>query len=157
MGGRHPYSMSRYLIGAFLLLGLGIVQMGIIGNAAQSPYTPASALIYESSLLNKSPIKKIPETKFVHGVVITAYSSRVIETDSTPFITASGTTVRPGVIAANWLPFGTKIKIPELFGDRIFTVEDRMNRRNHDKVDVWFRSTSDALNFGVRKARVEIL
>ncbi|MBI2036999.1 MAG: hypothetical protein HYT14_01400, partial [Candidatus Liptonbacteria bacterium] len=55
-------------------------------------------------------------------VTITAYSSTPEETDSTPFITASGTHVRDGVVAANFLPFGTAVKIPELYGDRLFVV-----------------------------------
>src|SRR3989344_3213041 len=59
----------------------------------------------------------------------TAYSSTPDQTDDTPFITAKGTTVRDGIIAANFLPFGTRIKIPDIYGDKIFVVEDRMNRR----------------------------
>jgi len=95
--------------------------------------------------------------KFVE-VTVTAYSSRESETDSTPFITASGSRVRTGVVAANWLPLGTKVRIPEIFGDQVFTVEDRMHERNNHKLDVWFPSTSDALRFGVREdTRVEIL
>ncbi|MBU4466828.1 hypothetical protein KKF47_02055, partial [Patescibacteria group bacterium] len=49
-------------------------------------------------------------------MTITAYSSTVWETDDTPFITAAGTQTRDGVIASNLLPFGTKVKIPKLFG-----------------------------------------
>ncbi|OGE84688.1 MAG: hypothetical protein A3B23_00870 [Candidatus Colwellbacteria bacterium RIFCSPLOWO2_01_FULL_48_10] len=92
-----------------------------------------------------------------NNVKITAYSSRVQETDDTPFITASGKHVRDGIVAANWLPFGTKVRIPELFGDRIFVVEDRMHRRNSEKLDIWFESTRAAMYFGVKTARVEIL
>ena len=39
---------------------------------------------------------------------VTAYSSTPEETDDTPFVTASGTSVRDGVIATNFLEFGTK-------------------------------------------------
>jgi len=91
------------------------------------------------------------------AVVITGYSSTEDQTDSTPFTTAWNTQTRSGVVAANWLPLGTKIKIPELFGNRVFTVEDRMHPRNANKLDVWFQSREEALKFGVRKARVEIL
>ncbi|HEY4496718.1 MAG TPA: hypothetical protein VI432_01035 [Candidatus Paceibacterota bacterium] len=90
-------------------------------------------------------------------VKVTAYSSREQETDSTPFITASGTRVRDGIVAANWLPIGTKVRIPEAFGDKIFTVEDRMHKRNSDKLDIWFASTKEAFKFGVQELRVEIL
>ena len=32
-------------------------------------------------------------------------------------------------IAANFLPLGTQVKIPELFGDKVLVVHDRMNSR----------------------------
>jgi 3D (Asp-Asp-Asp) domain-containing protein len=91
------------------------------------------------------------------AVVITGYSSTEDQTDDTPFTTAWNTETRPGVVAANWLPLGTKIRIPEIFGNQVFTVEDRMHPRNDDKLDIWFQSREEALKFGVRKARVEIL
>jgi len=89
--------------------------------------------------------------------VITAYSSTIWETDSSPFITASGTHVRDGIIAANTLPFGAKIMIPEIFGDKVFTVEDRMAAKNYHKIDIWFPSTRQARHFGVKKAKILIL
>jgi 3D (Asp-Asp-Asp) domain-containing protein len=61
------------------------------------------------------------------------------------------------VIAANFLKFGTKVRIPELFGDRVFTVQDRMNRRFPNHVDVWMKDRGQAINFGVQKAQIEIL
>ena len=91
------------------------------------------------------------------AVIITGYSSTVDQTDDTPYITAWNTRTRPGVVAANWLPFGTNIRIPELFGDRVFVVEDRMHRRNSHKLDIWFQSREEALRFGVKRARIEIL
>jgi 3D (Asp-Asp-Asp) domain-containing protein len=89
--------------------------------------------------------------------LITAYSSCVEETDNTPFITASGNYVRPGVVAANFLPLGTKIRIPEIFGDKVFTVEDRMRRDYNDRVDIWFATKEGALNFGQQISKIEIL
>jgi len=90
-------------------------------------------------------------------VVITAYSSTPDQTDDTPFITASGTHVRDGIVAANFLPIGTKIQIPELFGDKIFVVEDRMHERFSDRVDVWFATREEAKTFGLRKATIHVL
>lgn len=88
-------------------------------------------------------------------VLATAYSSTVDQCDASPFITASGSRVHDGTLAANFLPFGTKVKIPEVFGDRVFVVEDRM-RDNH-KVDVWYPSRGEALQFGARRVVIEIL
>jgi len=91
-----------------------------------------------------------------YSIPITAYSSEVGQTDSTPFITASGTTVRRGVVAANFLPIGTKIRIPELYGDEVFVVEDRMNARYNQRVDIWMEETADARNFGVNWTTIEV-
>jgi len=90
-------------------------------------------------------------------VVITAYSSTLDQTDSTPFITASNTRVRDGVVASNFLAFGTKIKIPALFGDKEFTVEDRMAKKHSDKIDIWFPERGQAKKFGIKEADVVIL
>ncbi|OGL74059.1 hypothetical protein A3E39_00520 [Candidatus Uhrbacteria bacterium RIFCSPHIGHO2_12_FULL_60_25] len=87
----------------------------------------------------------------------TAYTSRPEETDSTPFITADGTHVRDGIVAANFLKFGTKIRIPELFGDKIFEVHDRMNKRYNVKVDVWMDNLAKARQHGIRRVTIEIV
>jgi len=97
---------------------------------------------------------QIAQTK---TVIITAYSSTPDQTDATPFITAAGTHVRDGIIATNFLKFGTKVKIPELFGDKVFTVEDRMAPKNNHKIDIWFPDRQSALEFGVQKAEVAVL
>lgn len=91
-------------------------------------------------------------------VVVTAYSSTPWQTDSDPFITASGDYVRDGIIANNHLPFGTLVRMPEIYGDKIFVVKDRMNwRKGSDRVDVWLSSTFEAKRFGVKKTYIEIL
>lgn len=86
----------------------------------------------------------------------TAYNSLEGQTDSTPWITASGTRCREGVIAANHLPIGTKVMI-EGFGRQIFVVEDRMNRRYTKRIDIWFRSYTKARQFGRRKIKYYVL
>jgi 3D (Asp-Asp-Asp) domain-containing protein len=88
---------------------------------------------------------------------ITAYSSSPDETDEDPFITASNTITRDGIVATNILPFGTKIKIPSLFGNKIFTVEDRMHERKTNFIDIWMESKEKALRFGIHYAEVLIL
>jgi len=90
-------------------------------------------------------------------VVLTGYSSTTDQTDDTPFITASNTRTRDGIVAANFLAFGTKVKIPAIFGDKVFTVEDRMAKKHNDKIDIWFPERHLAKNFGVQEAEVIIL
>ena len=102
-----------------------------------------------------------PEKEFrliaEHTVVATAYSSTPDQTDDTPFTTASGTTVRDGIVATNFLPFGTLIRIPKLFGDKIFVVEDRMNRRYKTRIDIWFPERELAKIFGIKKVSIEVV
>ena len=92
---------------------------------------------------------------------ITAYNSEPGQTDDSPCTTANGFDVcQHGVedtIAANFLSFGTKVRIPELFGDRVFVVRDRMNERYIDRLDVWMREVPEAKLFGVRRAEIEVL
>ena len=90
-------------------------------------------------------------------VTSTGYTSEVAQTDDSPFITANGEHVYWTGVAANFLPFGTKLKIPEYFGDQVFTVNDRMNKRYWERVDVWFAAKPDALKWGNRTIKIEIL
>ncbi|MDO8571303.1 MAG: hypothetical protein Q7R79_01360, partial [bacterium] len=95
-------------------------------------------------------IKKTPSQR-ENTIVVTAYSSTRAQTDSTPCITANGFNVcthnTENVIAANFLPFGTKVRFPDHFGDRVFTVQDRMHRRHSKRVDVWMKTTRAAKKF----------
>jgi 3D (Asp-Asp-Asp) domain-containing protein len=92
------------------------------------------------------------------SVIITAYSSTPEETDDTPYITAAGTDVRKGIVANNYFPFGTKIRIPELYGDKVFIVEDRMSwKKGNYHFDIWFPSHETAENFGVKRTYIEVV
>jgi len=92
------------------------------------------------------------------SVVLTAYSSTTDQTKlEDPFTMASGKRVYDGAIAANFLPFGTKVKIPEIFGDKTFIVEDRMNKRFSDRIDIWYPERYLAKQFGVQEANIMIL
>lgn len=88
---------------------------------------------------------------------ITAYSSTPDQTDDSPFITASGSHVRDGIVAANFAYFGTKLRFPTLYGDKIFVVEDRMNARYPYRVDIWMRTREEAKQFGVKIVPVEMI
>jgi 3D (Asp-Asp-Asp) domain-containing protein len=92
---------------------------------------------------------------------LTAYSSEKNQCDNTPCITANGFNLcqhnKEDSVAANFLPFGTKIRIPDLFGDRVFVVRDRMNARYQNRIDIWMSSTAKAKKFGIKIAHIEIL
>lgn len=90
-------------------------------------------------------------------VELSAYTSEVAQTDASPFITAKGTYVRDGIVATNMFPFGTAIKIPSLYGDKIFVVEDRMNSRYQKNVDIWFADKAAAIKLGRRLVQIEVI
>jgi 3D (Asp-Asp-Asp) domain-containing protein len=90
-------------------------------------------------------------------VWLTAYTSSPEETDDTPFITASGKTTGDGIAAANFLPFGTKFKVPEIFGEKTFVVEDRMHPRKANFVDLWVSSKEEAYQIGKRRTEILII
>jgi len=104
------------------------------------------------------PDQNFPKPDKVVKTVITAYSSTVDQCDDDPFTAAWGDKVFDGMIAANWLPRGTKIKIPSLFGDKIFTVADRMNARyGYGRIDIWMNAPRPKVKeFGVKRADIEI-
>jgi len=106
----------------------------------------------------------------------TAYTSSVRETDSTPFVTATGMRARLGVLAVSpdllkVLPYGTKVRLKDLgsvygrgrgqfdylFRDRIFVVADVMHPRMREKVDVWLPDRATALRFGRRVVSLEVV
>lgn len=98
---------------------------------------------------------KIP--KKTMQVTVTAYSSTDGETDGTPYLTAIGTTVRDGIVAANFLPIGTVVRFPDKFGEKLFIVEDRMDERFGLQVDIWMSNKEEAKKFGLQYLKMEIL
>ena len=60
-------------------------------------------------------------------------------------------------MAANFLPFGTKIKIPALFGDKIFTVEDRTSEKFGGRVDIWMPTINQAVDFGIQRVQIVVI
>ena len=97
---------------------------------------------------------KVP--KKTMNVTVTAYSSMNHETDSTPFLTAIGTPVRDGIVAANFLPIGTIVRFPDKFGDKLFIVEDRMAEHHGVQVDIWMSNQKEAKEFGIQYLKMEI-
>lgn len=107
---------------------------------------------------SSSPTAKIIR---VSAHTITAYNSEVSQTDDDPCTTANGFNLcknnKEDSIAANFLKFGTRVRIPELFGDRVFVVRDRMNVRHATRIDVWMKNHDDAMKFGIKFAKIEVL
>lgn len=137
---------------------VGVCLLGTITpQTSDTDFFNTASASYAAKTINETEPKEDLAVEKIN-VVITAYSSTPDQTDDTPFITASGKYVADGIIANNMLPFGTKIRIPKLYGDKIFTVEDRMNKRKSDyHIDIWMSGRPLAVNFGVKTAEIEIL
>lgn len=123
----------------------------IVGIEAWPKERTVARLLKSSSLTVRSSLA--PGS--VVRVLATAYSSTADQTDSSPYITASGRRVGYGVIAANFLPFGTEVRI----GQQIYTVWDRLNSRYDGKyiVDIWQPTRTDALLYGARIIEMEVI
>lgn len=125
----------------------------------EAPYNEQKTTVNETEEPKiKNTEKQTQTIKQRYTVEMTGYSSTPDQTDDSPFITASNTYVRDGIVALNGFPFKTKVQFPDLFPGKTFVVEDRMNKRyNFEntgkyRVDVWFADRNTALKFGYKKA-----
>lgn len=150
---------NKSLIGSIfagILMGICLLGIAMPQTIAADYASPKNAAYVAKATLEAKKVTKTIK------VVVTAYSSSWDETTGIPgvagTITASGKTVADGIIANNMLPLGTKIKIPTLYGNKIFTVEDRMaSYKSKYHFDIWMPSKAVALNFGVKTAEIQIL
>ncbi len=149
--------LSILIAGGILISILGLSIIIKQAEAEKLPFNLELATTQGNSLL---PISNPADPIKVQAIkmVVTAYSSTPEETDDTPFITASGKTVEDGIVANNLLPFGTEVMIPEIYGDKIFVVEDRMHqRKGYYHLDIWFADTKQAKDFGSKRVYIEVL
>jgi len=123
-------------------------------------------LAYVIEKVKRENLKKEEVLRIKEYVVITAYTPSVWETDSTPFITASGKRISEAHVAVSRdllskFPFGTKVKIfipdknlpgcgKKVIGKTwiVRHVEDTMNKRHSKKIDLVFFSRKKAITFG---------
>ena len=87
-------------------------------------------------------------------MIATAYS-RSEEEGTADGITKSGTMVRPGVVAVDpeIIPLGTEIIIEGL---GVFIAEDTGGAIKGNRLDIYFESRKEALEFGVQSVNVFI-
>jgi 3D (Asp-Asp-Asp) domain-containing protein len=168
------WTLVLAFIAVFAVLVIGLIHNGgvlneldpIYGaktNAQGVNFDRAAAIMGKASIVSdavaeQSIIVSYNSDKQIK-VWATAYTSDPFETDNTPNVTALGTKTRDGIAAANFLPFGTKFMIPEMYGDKVFTVEDRLNARynNQKIVDIWMSGKIEALHFGKKSITLQLL
>jgi len=115
--------------------------------------------------LGRNPYKGLLE------IVATAYNSEVRQTDSTPFITASGERVKDGTLAlsrdmiraqdelmgrmgynpAATISYGDTV---DLIYVKRMIVHDTMAKRFTNRADIWMNSESNAWEWGIRKVYI---
>jgi 3D (Asp-Asp-Asp) domain-containing protein len=171
------------------LMSLGIVLAALITafsaprsepvlevDLALSPY----AVITETSrLAPETLVTAGPEANPRFVLRATGYNSLESQTDSTPFITATGARTRFGIVAVSRdllgdeFPYGSLVRIRDLGNyytgrgagavqamldqQGLFIVEDTMHARKTNQIDVWFPAYGTAVNWGVRKIEVELV
>lgn len=114
-----------------------------------------------------------------YRVRATGYNSHASQTDSTPFITATGARTQLGIIAVSRdlldeeIPYGSLVRLKDLgnfhngrgYGKHqdfldaqdIFIVEDTLHWRKRNQIDVWFPALSQAREWGVRQVELEVV
>ncbi len=125
-----------------------------IANIQRPVYVVDSQPIDLDAYLREYFVNKVPNKTMY--VTVTAYSSTKDQTDGNPYLTAIGTPVRDGIVAANFLPIGTVVRFPDKFGEKIFVVEDRMHEKYGLQVDIWISEQDEAKKFGIQYLKMEI-
>lgn len=170
----HFFSFSLSHLSRLERLGWGVLLIVVLGFNIFATQVDALAKVINGQpsdtlvmdLVDEVAVAEqefLPETEArqprrIYKSTLTAYTSRAEETDSSPFITANGSHVHVGTIASNCLAFGTKVQFPELYGDQVFVVEDRLNSRyGCNMLDVWFPEYNEAIQFGHKYTTVYVL
>ena len=161
------------ILPVFLLIVITSLSMPHVALASSLdvptiPQLPYDAGKQEYFVEYNHSIPRLPETnakrepQLIYRIWLTAYNSHPYQTDSTPCISASGMDLcernREDIVATNFLnlPFGTKIRFPELYGPKVFVVEDRMNSRYWASADLWLKDYAEARSFGRVWTTIEI-
>ena len=118
-------------------------------NPALDAAAPANTLINMATLKNLE--------YYTTYITVTAYTSRVEETDDSPFVAAWGDKVYWGMLASNAFPKNTLIQIPDYFGSKVFTILDRMNPRYYYHLDIWMPDLNNAKTWGSKYIKIVVL
>ena len=157
-----PLDVQAWVFLAVVILIL-VIFASSVAIVSVAPRLPILRLIWASS--QELPLcRPARQPKQIIKALSTAYSSDVNQTDNSPCITATGYDVcenyalygAANTIASNFLPVHTVVKIPELYGDELFVVRDRMNDRFYNRVDVWMPTRGQAVRYGVKYIKLEV-
>ena len=180
--------MTLHIGGKLATFGLVIAALITAFSAPRSQPAESVSLHITPTAVVTSSARVLPEFHAVlQGPVAnprwilraTGYNSLESQTDSTPFIPATGARTRPGIVAVSRdllgtaLPYGSLVRIRDLgalntgngFGafqkmldaQQLFIVEDTMHARKTQQIDVWCEEYSTGIAWGVRKVEVALV
>ncbi|PIR04555.1 MAG: hypothetical protein COV59_00310 [Candidatus Magasanikbacteria bacterium CG11_big_fil_rev_8_21_14_0_20_39_34] len=156
--------IASLLMGAVVLTSVSVP--GLVATEVVKNIDENGGILFEAEPPDSFPVAQNREPRRVMWVVVTAYSLEAAQTDSTPCIPANGEDLcalrelqgAHNTVAANFLRFGTQVKLPELFGNKTLVVRDRMNARYNgtNRIDVVMDTRAEAIKFGVKYVKMEI-
>lgn len=179
--------MALHVSGKLMALGLVVTALITAFTAPrQEPVAEVPLALSPSAVVLANPVEHGlfsvtvgPSANPTATLRATGYNSQVNQTDSTPFITATGARTRFGIVAVSRdllgtdLPYGSLVRLRDLGSfytgrgagafqamldqQGLFIVEDTMHLRKTQQLDVWFPEYSTAINWGVRRIEVELV
>lgn len=169
------------------LVALVIAQTLAFSAPKDAPPEPVLELVVEPTVdllpvarsVQRAPASVAgPVANPVFTVRATAYNSMESQTNAQPFVTATGSRTRWGVIAVSRdllgrdLPYGSLVRLRDLgnfhsgrgagayqalLDANLFVVEDTMHPRKSQQIDLWFADYASAVAWGVRELEVEVV
>ena len=179
--------MALHVSGKLMALGLVVTALITAFTAPrQEPVPEVPLALTPSAMVLEVPVEHRlfsvtvgPAANPTATLRATGYNSMVNQTDSTPFITATGAKTRFGIVAVSrdllgtHLPYGSLVRLRDMGSyytgrgsgafqslldqQGLFIVEDTMHARKTQQLDVWFPDYSTAINWGVRRIEVELV
>ena len=180
--------MALHVSGKLVALGLVITALITAFSAPrEEPIEPLSLALSPTAIVLDRPVvseqlfsvKVGPTANPRYTLRATGYNSAVNQTDSTPFITATGARTAFGIVAVSRdllgdeFPYGSLVRLRDLGSyytgrgagafqtlldqQGLFIVEDTMHARKTQQVDVWFPEYATAVQWGVRHIEVELV
>ncbi|MFH0857361.1 MAG: hypothetical protein V1848_01275 [Candidatus Magasanikbacteria bacterium] len=157
------YKQIMVIIASVMIIVGGIPHTVIAEDSGVYPSEEVITIVEES--LN-FPVSEDRGPRYTVWVLATGYSLEKAQTDSTPCIPANGenlcvmreTQGYHNTIAANFLAFGKRIRLPDYFNDKDFIVRDRMNERYNGqmRIDIVFDTRAEAKAWGARWVKMEV-
>jgi len=155
---------SKLIIGLSILSALIVNHIIIIKQIKTEKFNQITIAKQASTIRQQEEIIKNLESilnkKLTRFLTITAYTPTKRETDSDPLITASMTKVKLGTVAVSrdlfddgWV-FGRKVYIDTI---GILTINDLMNSRYSERIDIFMWKEKNAKEFGKKKLKVSLI